>query len=209
MIDNEGADAPEPMVEDSAEDSDNSTGEDIELVPAYKFEEAKEGRANERKKRRELEKRLAEYERKEKEAAEARMREERQFEELLSQRDQELADIKKDLENKARRERENSLFDAVSEFAGIGKSTASKLLRGMVADGDIEVPETLDKRTVEAVIRKLKDVAPDVFKPKNVGGTPPQKGLAVSQTIPAEGDLEGWKQYASELGKRLSGATKR
>jgi hypothetical protein len=137
------------------------------------------------------------------------MREERRFEELLKERDEELESMRKQIQDRERRELESSLFNAVSDTSGAPRQTTEYILTGMIARGELELPESIDKRTVDAVARKLKDAAPDLFKPRNVGGTPPKSGLAVPQTLPAADDIEAWKNYAFQAGRKLSGSTKK
>ena len=207
MEEHEGADAPISEAPDGAEDTQNQDGD--ESVPKWKLEDVIKSRAKEREKRKAMEAELAQFREAKKKADEAKMMEERRFEELLKEREEELESMRKQIQDRERRELENSLFNAVSDFAGASRQTTEYILTGMIARGELDMPESIDKRTVDAVARKLKDAAPDLFKPRNVGGTPPRPGLAVPQTAPAADDIEAWKAIAFQAGRKLSGSTKK
>lgn len=96
------------------------------------------------------------------------------------------------LDVRLKNDRETALVDAVAGKAGISRTLAKGLLRVARDTGFDNAPEQLDDDYVADAIKKLRELEPDMFKPRTSGAGNP--GINTKTKSPAEDPNEDPKR---------------
>lgn len=146
---------------------------------------------------------LAEYQAREKEAADDKLREQGEYQKLLEQERAEKLDFKQKYEQRLYNEKFNSTVAAVSAKTGLDRvMTEALLLREKQVSGTEVALDELSDDSVTELAKALKLSAPSMFTTKGVGGSPTTPGLNMENKAEGEGDVK--KARVRALARELS-----
>lgn len=168
-----------------------------DVVSKAEFQKVVEQRQAEKAKRRDLTAKLAEYEAREKEAEDAKLREQGEFQKLLEAEKGKSAGLEQQIANMLREQRSALAIDAViSKIEGADRNMVHGLMLLQEKQGVDIAPEEVSTDFVDAMVGRLKEASPSLFQPKGIGGTPGVPG--------SEHKLTGDKARVKRLAKKYS-----
>lgn len=183
-------------------------GTDEGTVPKSELQKAIAKRQALKAQNAELTAKLAEYEAKEREAEQKRLRDAEDWGELEKQLSAERDAARTELESFRSKIRRSALLDAVAKATGkeAARADLEILMLGVEARGthkDLDwAPEDLNEKAIDRVVRTLKKEVPAFFATQARGGTPG----AIGQPVPV-GERDD--EYYRQMGKRHSFARPR
>ncbi|MGH1451196.1 MAG: OmpH family outer membrane protein [Pseudomonadaceae bacterium] len=137
------------------------------------FQGVVDQRQAEKAKRRELAAKVAEYEAKAKETADAKMREQGEFQKLLEAEKAEKSKLEQQLHSMQTEQRSALAVDAVTnKIERADRSIVHALMLLQEKQGVDIAPEEVSTDFVDAMVGRIKSVAPQLFQPQGIGGTP-------------------------------------
>ena len=130
-------------------------------------------RQAEKEKRRELAAKVAEYEAREKESADAKLREQGEFQKLLEAEQAKSLELAQQIQGMQHEQRSALALDAVAtKIEGADRSIVHALMLLQEKQGVDIAPEEVTTDFVDTMVGRLKSTAPQLFAPKGIGGTP-------------------------------------
>ncbi len=138
---------------------------------------------------------LSEFEASQKEAADAKLREQGEFQKLLEAEKKKSADLESAIAGMVKEQRSTLAIDAVTaKLDGVDRSMVHALMLLQEKQGVDIAPEDVSTDFVDAMVGRLKQSAPSLFQPKGIGGTP---GVPGAET-PEVGDKARVKRLAKK-----------
>lgn len=168
------------MSDETNEDVDTSTGDDggsldddiqEEMVPKRHLDDIA-------KQRKELKAQIREFKRKEREAQEAALREQGKNEEIITARNERIAELEAMVAKREREDRFSLTASAVAAKAGLPLEVAEGLLlrEERVSGTDVALEEVTDEAVTD-LAKQLRKAAPALFGTNGKGGSPNVPGL--------------------------------
>ncbi len=169
-----------------------------DVVPRSEFNNVVAQRQTEKQKRRELTAQLDEYKAREKEAEDAKLREQGEFQKLLEAEQSKSSSLEQKIASMLREQRSTMAVDAVSsQLEGVDRSMVHALMLLQEKQGVDIAPEEVSTDFVDTMVGHIKKAAPQLFQPKGIGGTPGVPGTEDKAT----GDKARVKRLAQKYSK--------
>jgi hypothetical protein len=120
--------------------------------------------------------RIAEYEAAAKEAAEMKLREQQQNEQIITERDGQIDALQKEIARMQRAQRFGSTVTAVTAKTGLDRAIVEGLLLREEVGGVDVSPESLSDEHVSELAERIRKSAPSLFQSVPTGGSPGDSG---------------------------------